>query len=126
MTTNAQCRIRSRLRSAASSELSSRPRPPSGGAASAAGPRPTLPRVHRHREAALGRSAKPSLGHRLELAERTLVELGQLAELSRVAALLQPCHGLAHLADRPALERKVGGFDDGLVTDVEGAQARLP
>src|SRR5438093_1049516 len=83
-------------------------------------------RSHRHREAALGRSRAPALRYRLQLAEHAFVELRQLSQLRRVAGLLQPSHGLTHLADRAAFEREAAGLDDRLVADVEGPEPRLP
>src|SRR5581483_8410257 len=43
----------------------------------------------------------------------------------RVAGIAQPGHGLAHLADRAALEAERARVDDGLVSEVERAQADL-
>jgi len=53
-----------------------------------------------------------------------LVELGQLSQLRGVAALLEAGDRLAHLPNRATLEREAPGLDNGLVTDVEGAQPR--
>jgi hypothetical protein len=70
-------------------------------------------------------AGEPALGHAFELAERALVELGQLGKLGRIAALLEPRDRLAHLPNRPALEREAACLDDRFIADVEGAQPRL-
>src|SRR5207302_1070118 len=46
-------------------------------------------------------------------------------EARAVALLLEACHGLAHLADRPSLQREGTDLDDGLVAEVERVQAEL-
>src|SRR5437764_6900795 len=92
----------------------------------AAGPALGPERVHAHRETALGRARQPANGYLLELAERAFVEAGKLCERRRVAALLEPCHRLAHLAYRPTIQREAPSFDDRFVAQVERTQARLP
>ena len=69
--------------------------------------------------------ASQRLSDAFELAERALVELGQLGKLGRIAALLEPRDRLAHLPNRPAFEREAACLDDRFIADVEGAQPRL-
>src|SRR5256886_7907827 len=82
-------------------------------------------RVHRHREAALARAGEPALGHSLELAERALVELGQLGQLRGVAALLEAGGRPAHPWNRPPLGREAPSLAKGPVASLEGAQPGL-
>ena len=46
-------------------------------------------------------------------------------EARAVPLFLQACDRLAHLPDRPALEREGPRLDDSLVAEVDGAQAEL-
>ena len=82
-------------------------------------------RVHRHREAALGRALAAALEHPLDLAQRVVVELRGLVQLGGVAGLGQAGDRLADLADRPALEGEAVELDDRLVAEVDRAQPEL-
>ena len=79
--------------------------------------------VHRHRKAALGRPLKPGHGDTLELVEGRGVEVAERAQLGGEAGGSEPVHGLAHLADRAALQAEAACVDDGLVPDVQRVKA---
>ena len=76
-------------------------------------------RVHRHREAALGPVAPPLLRDGLQLGAQPLVGVARGEHAHLVAALLEPGDRLAHLADRAAFEREVGGPDDCFVAEID-------
>ena len=83
--------------------------------------------VERHREAALRLAAQPRAADALDLAPLLERQLARAHDARGVAGLLQARDRLAHLADRPALEREARRMHDRLVADVDRAQAdRVP
>ncbi len=83
--------------------------------------------VERHREAALGLAAQPGAADALDLAPLLDRQLARAHHARRVPGLVQARDRLAHLADRPALEREARRVHDGLVAHVDRAQAdRVP
>ena len=83
-------------------------------------------RVERHHEASLRLGAAPLARDPLELAAQVLADLSRPQHLGAVAGALEPVDRLAHLADRPALERERRRLDHRLVAVVEGMQAVRP
>ena len=79
--------------------------------------------LERHREASLVDPGAPRVGDALELAHRLVRDVRKRLHREGVPGLLDSGHGLAHLADRAALEREPAGLDDRLVTEVEAPQA---
>ena len=79
--------------------------------------------VEGHREAALRLAVQPGVAHacRSRRAARS-AQLARAHDAAGVAGLAQARDRLAHLADRPALERERGRPHDRLVADVQGAQ----
>ena len=55
--------------------------------------------------------------------EIVIADLADAKDVHAVAAPPEPRHRLAHLADRPPLQTEIGGADDGLVTEVQRAEA---
>jgi hypothetical protein len=82
-------------------------------------------RVERHHEAPLGLRPAPRARELLELLALHACERARRNGLGRVARTLQAVHGLADLADRPALEREPSRLDDRLVTVVQRVQVVL-
>ena len=83
--------------------------------------------VERHREAALRLAAQPRAADALDLAPLLERQLARAHDAGAVAGLLQAGDRLAHLADRPALEREARRMHDRLVADVDRAQPdRVP
>src|SRR5205085_5450031 len=72
---------------------------------------------------ALGLARPPAVGNVLELAQLALLELVHLGDRRGEASLLEPGDRLAHLADRPPLQRELARLDHGLVADVERSHA---
>ena len=78
--------------------------------------------LERHREAAFVDARAPGRRDALELGHRLVGHVGERLHREGVPRFLDPGHRLAHLADRPALEREPRRLDDGLVTEVEAPQ----
>ena len=76
-------------------------------------------RVERHHEAPLGRVAAPRPGNLLELRAVVRVDLSGVQHPGREAGALQAMHRLAHLADRPSVEREARGVDHRLVAVID-------
>src|SRR5919204_6961046 len=83
-------------------------------------------RAERHREAALSPSAPPERRHVLELREFVRAEGAEFCDADAVSGTFESADRLAHLANRPPLERETVRLHDCLVPDVEGAKPGLP
>src|SRR5207253_5390095 len=81
--------------------------------------------VHRHREPALGPAAAPLRGDTSDLAAQVGVHVPDGERAHGEARLAEPAHRLAHLADRPPLERELRWTHDRLVAEVHGVEAEL-
>ena len=79
-------------------------------------------RVERHHESALRLAAAPVAGDRLELGAERRARSRPGGAHGTVARRAQPVHGLAHLADRAALERERADVEHRLVAVVERPQ----
>ena len=78
--------------------------------------------VERHHEASLRLGTAPGTRNAFELVANAAIELARPQRPRRVAGVLEPVHGLAHLANRAALEREGLDVDHRLVSVVEGMQ----
>src|SRR5207244_13033724 len=78
--------------------------------------------AERHHEAALRLGAPPRARDVLELAPQLRSDPARRQRLGPEARALEPVDGLAHLADRAALEREAVDLDHRLVAVVERLQ----
>src|SRR6266516_312496 len=81
--------------------------------------------VQGHREPALRLAPTPLSKDRLEPLPQAGTDLARPQDLGAIARPLEPVDGLAHLPDRPSLEREGAGLDHRLVAVVERVQAML-